>query len=71
MKPIRVNSISPGLIKTGFVKFPDKYYKDMARKTLVNRIGIPNDIALAVDLLLKNKYITGQNIVVDGGRGVN
>ena len=69
MKPIRVNSISPGLIKTGFVKFPKKHYREYAKRTLVNKIGLPEDVAHLVNLLLKNKYISGQNIVIDGGGG--
>ena len=71
MAPIRVNSISPGLIKTQFVKFPNSYYRDMAKKTPVKRIGQPDDVAQTVKFLIKNKYITGENIVLDGGRGLN
>ena len=71
IKPIRVNCISPGLIKTGFVKFPDNFYNDTALKTPVNRIGMPQDIADAVLAVLKMKYMTGENIVVDGGRTLN
>tara|TARA_A100001015_G_C14982343_1_gene710013 strand:+ start:98 stop:814 length:717 start_codon:yes stop_codon:yes gene_type:complete len=66
--PIRVNSISPGLIKTNFVKFPKKYYIEMKKKTPVGKVGLPNDIANVVNFLLKNNYITGQNIIIDGGR---
>ena len=68
IKPIKVNSISPGLIKTNFVKFPKKYYIEMSKKTPVQKVGVPEDISSVVEFLLENKYITGQNIVVDGGR---
>ena len=71
IKPIRVNCISPGLIKTDFVKFPDKFYDDTISKTPVNRIGQPQDIADAVLSILRLKYMTGENIVIDGGRTLN
>lgn len=67
LAPIRVNAISPGLIKTNFVKFPEEYYVNMKKKTPLKIVGEPEDIAIAVNHLILNKYITGQNIVVDGG----
>ena len=43
----------------------------MAKKTPIKRIGQPDDVAQTVKFLIKNKYITGENIVLDGGRGLN
>ena len=40
----------------------------MKKKTPVGKVGLPNDIANVVNFLLKNNYITGQNIIIDGGR---
>ena len=66
-KKIRVNAISPGLIRTrlakNFKKHP--YYE----RILLNRIGEPQEIANVVDFLLskKSSYINGQIINVDGG----
>jgi NAD(P)-dependent dehydrogenase (short-subunit alcohol dehydrogenase family) len=57
------------VFETGFVKFPKKHYREYAKRTLVNKIGLPEDVAHLVNLLLKNKYISGQNIVIDGGGG--
>ena len=71
LAPIRVNSISPGLIKTDFVKFDDDYYEDMLDMTPIPRIGKPKDVANVVSSIIKSDYITGQNIVVDGGRTLN
>lgn len=68
VRPIKVNSISPGLIKTNFVKFPDKYYVNMKKNTPAGKTGEPKDIASVVKFLLENEYITGQNIIIDGGR---
>jgi len=41
----------------------------MKRKVPLRRLGTPEDIAPAVSFLLsdESKYITGQNIIVDGG----
>ena len=66
-KKVRVNAISPGLIRTrlakNFKKHP--YYE----RILLNRIGEPQEIANVVDFLLseKSSYINGQIINVDGG----
>ena len=71
MAPIRVNSVSPGLIKTDFVKFPDEYYESTIEKTPISRTGTPIDVAQAVIGLVNSKYVTGENIIVDGGRILN
>lgn len=61
----RVNSISPGWIDTTNSEFSsaDKL------QHLVNRAGVPKDIVNAVMFLCseKSSFITGQDIVVDGG----
>lgn len=61
----RVNSISPGWIDTTNSKFS---LADNAQH-LVNRIGNPQDIVNTVMFLCSDKssFITGQDIVVDGG----
>lgn len=71
LAPIRVNSISPGLIDTTFVKFPDGTREDTVSKTSIGRIGYPSDIADAVVGLINMKYVTGQDLLVDGGRILN
>lgn len=69
---IRVNAIAPGLILAGM---SDPIYADpevrRARegKVPLGRLGLPDDIADAVVFLAGEgaSYITGQNILVDGG----
>ena len=68
LAPIRVNSISPGLIDTTFVKFPEGTREDIISKTPLNRIGYPSDIADAVIALINLEYVTGQDLLVDGGK---
>ncbi len=66
-KKIRVNAISPGLIRTklakNFKKHP--YYN----RILLNRIGETQEIANIIEFLLfeKSSYINGQVINADGG----
>lgn len=67
---IRVNCVSPGVIKTPML---DCYSADdlqaLADETPLGRIGTPQDVAKAVKFLISDDaaFITGQNIVVDGG----
>lgn len=69
---IRVNAVSPGMIRTPLTK---KVYADVAvtsaREQMVplGRIGEPEDIAKAIAYLGSDmaSYVTGQNLLVDGG----
>jgi NAD(P)-dependent dehydrogenase (short-subunit alcohol dehydrogenase family) len=69
---IRVNCISPGLVKTDFAKAlweDDNTREQREEETPLRRLGEPNDIAGAAVLLASRagSWLTGQNIVVDGG----
>ena len=63
---VRVNTISPGGIFHGQ---PKEFVEHYAQKTPLRRMGHPDDIAPAVVLLLSDaaSYITGINLLVDGG----
>ncbi len=63
---IRVNVVSPGGI---FDHQPDSFVKKYEEIVPMRRMGLPEDISPAVAFLLSDdaKYITGQNLVVDGG----
>jgi len=67
---IRVNSISPGGI---FRNQPSKFVKKYLLKTPLGRMGHENDIANAVIFFSSDlsNYITGQNLIVDGGYSVS
>jgi len=70
---IRVNSVSPGMILTALTEpwfqFLPHEVDRFERTTPLGRIGDPNDIADVVVFLCSDmaRFITGQNIVVDGG----
>jgi len=64
---IRVNAISPGPFS--HPGRPEEFLKRLREKTMLDRIGVPEDLKGTVALLASDasSYITGQNIVVDGG----
>ena len=72
---VRVNSVLPGTVKTAMTESmlndPDLRARMEAEYPL--GLGEPRDIGDAVEYLLSDKarWITGQQLVVDGGRTVN
>ena len=67
---IRVNALSPGPFPNASVQagHPD-FCQRLEASSPLGRIGEPGDLAGSVVLLASNdsRYITGQNLVVDGG----
>lgn len=63
---IRVNCVSPGGI---FDRQPEAFVKQYGEKTPLKRMGLPKEIAGPVCFLLSDQasYITGHNLIVDGG----
>jgi tropinone reductase I len=72
---IRVNTISPWYIETPLTKNvlaeTDRYEKIIAR-TPLGRVGQPEEVASLACFLAMDRasYITGQNIMVDGGMSI-
>jgi len=70
---IRVNAVSPGMIRTAMTapmfEFMPNQVERFEKGTPVGRIGEPEDIADVVVFLCSDlaRFVTGQNIVVDGG----
>ena len=63
---IRINSVSPGGI---FDNQNEVFVKQYENKVPLRRMGLPQDIGPTVGFLLSDEaaYITGHNLVVDGG----
>lgn len=75
---IRVNSVAPGFIEAGLgKKYMDELYSPevwdrQRRETPLGRFGKAAEIATVVSFLVSEKasFMTGQNLVVDGGFGL-
>jgi NAD(P)-dependent dehydrogenase (short-subunit alcohol dehydrogenase family) len=72
MKPVRVNCVCPGAVKTElFDKFArdrlDEILDMYRAKTLTGHVGTPEDLAECYICVMKNKFMTGQEITCDGG----
>ena len=70
---IRVNAVSPGMIRTTMTAPWFEFMPDQVERfetgTPVARIGEPEDVADVVVFLCSDlaRFVTGQNVVVDGG----
>src|SRR5438552_3224243 len=72
LSPVRVNTVSPGLIDTPIrAAMPADKKKMMlvhAAATLpARRVGQPEDVAEAILMLMTNPFTTGSTLLVDGG----
>jgi|APSaa5957512535_1039671.scaffolds.fasta_scaffold45160_2 NAD(P)-dependent dehydrogenase (short-subunit alcohol dehydrogenase family) len=68
-KQIRVNSISPGPFPKEEVQKNVEFINQLKKKVPMGRIGLPEELKGVVVFLASNasSYITGENILVDGG----
>ena len=67
---IRVNSVSPGSFPHPNVQKNELFKKRLSEKTMLGRIGYPEDL-VGIMIFLSSQastYITGVNIMVDGGQ---
>lgn len=65
---IRVNCVSPGVIRTQMVTQLGEQTLDMlAQETPLGRLGEPEDVAQALLYLARAPFVTGQNLAVNGG----
>ena len=68
LAPIRVNAIAPGLIDTPMLGEEREGAAKWAGDTLpVKRMGLAEEVAQAVVLLMTNGFITGEVLHIDGG----
>jgi pteridine reductase len=66
---VRVNAVAPGA-----VLLPDDWTPEQGARlestTPLRRLGTPDDVVQAVLYLLEADYVTGETLIVDGGRHV-
>ncbi|XZF12434.1 SDR family oxidoreductase [Chitinophagaceae bacterium MMS25-I14] len=72
LAPIRVNVVSPGIVKTGLWSLVppearEQLFIQAASQLPAGKTGIPEDLALTYLHLMEQSYITGQTVIVDGG----
>ena len=66
---VRVISICPSSMNTGFLDQSEEFYEKAATTTPLKRIAVPEDIAAAVEsCATKIRFTTGNCFVIDGGR---
>lgn len=63
---VRVNAIAPGTIT--MPGDPPEWETDFVRDAPLKRTGTPQDVADAVSFLIHSTFMTGQVLVLDGGR---
>jgi 3-oxoacyl-[acyl-carrier protein] reductase len=66
---VRVNAVAPGPVKTRWLAGHEERVREYVRQTPLGRAAEPDDIAdVVVFLALGQTLMTGQVMVVDGGR---
>jgi NAD(P)-dependent dehydrogenase (short-subunit alcohol dehydrogenase family) len=63
---VRVNAIAPGTISMS--GDPSEWEADFIRRAPLRRAGTTEDVADGVSYLVRAKFMTGQVLVLDGGR---
>ncbi|KAL8171108.1 hypothetical protein V2J09_022912, partial [Rumex salicifolius] len=68
----RVNCVAPGFVATRFASFlttDDVIRDELVGRTLLKRLGTPEDMGAAVAFLASDdaSYITGETLIVAGG----
>lgn len=66
---IRVNCVSPGVIRTPFQDFltPEQARHNIENRIPLRREGHPEDVAALIVSLVENDFITGEDVAIDGG----
>ncbi len=66
---VRVNAIAPGAVLLP-ENWPEESAARLAETTPLQRLGTPEDVVQAMLYLLRSDYVTGDTLIVDGGRHV-
>ncbi len=66
---INVNAVTPGPFPSEKIQKNKEFIAKLAKKTALNKIGKPEDLAGAFVFLASDaaNFITGQNLIIDGG----
>jgi len=64
---VRVNAVAPGLVATPWTADWQTQHETVAKMAPLKRSATPDDCAEAVLAVVRNRYMTGQIVLVDGG----
>jgi sorbose reductase len=68
---IRVNSLSPGSMRTDMFLQVEKVFPDLSKQfnqeSMFGRVGNPDELKPAILYLATSSWTTGQDLLVDGG----
>lgn len=72
LAPVRINAVRAGAIRTPLwnpvpESQRDALFARLAQRTLAGSMGEPEEIAMAHLYLMRNRYVTGTVLTVDGG----
>ncbi|WP_454727520.1 MULTISPECIES: SDR family oxidoreductase [Cupriavidus] len=75
LAPVRVNTVSPGLIATPLwdkldAATREAMYKNVGERLPAQRVGRPEDVANAILYLAGTGFATGSTVLVDGGGAI-
>ncbi|MEJ0103942.1 MAG: SDR family oxidoreductase [Bacteroidota bacterium] len=66
---ISVNCVSPGVIRTRFQDYltPEQVSNNIKNRIPLHKEGSPDDVASIIQALIQSNFVTGENVVIDGG----
>lgn len=64
---VRVNAVAPGAVLPPD-DWPEERWRQLAERAVLKRVGTPEDVVRAILYLADATFVTGQILVVDGGR---
>lgn len=72
LAPVRVNVVSPGVVKTPLWRemtdeSREALYAAESQRLLVGHVATPEEIAAGYVYLMKQTYVSGQTLTIDGG----
>ncbi len=67
---VRVNAVAPGTVLPP-AEMSAEVLEQLRRRIPLQRLGSPEDVAEAVVFLAASSFITGQQLLVDGGRSLS
>ena len=68
-RQVRVNCLSPGPFPRGEIRAQEGFVEELRRRVPLGRVGEPEELVGPAAFLLSpaSSFVTGHNLVVDGG----